>query len=213
MEFIRLGARRTHARSPRRTAAILGVAGVVTGLISGLVPSPIPEIKLGSLDWVISSSYAPLHAGVAFAAMLAAALWRLGDHSPLACVSAFFSTVFAWLAAVNTTISLVGELGDMKPFGGAANAQGVWEGVLWTVSGMISGAIGASLTLYGAAGAAARLHRTEAWVIVTLVGAAAGAVLYPTAAAQHLVALFVVWQAAVAAAIGYELKQPLRSPA
>lgn len=211
MEVIRSGARKTHARSPRRTAAILGFGGMVTGLMSGLAPSPFPEMKVGALDWVISASYAPLHAGLLFAAMLTAALWRFGDHSPMACLSCFVTTVFAWLAAVNTTISFVGEFGEIKSFGAEAS-QGAWEALVWTAAGMMSGAIGASLTLYGAAGAAARLHRTQAWVIVILVGAFAGALLYPSAGSQRMVILFVVWQAAVAGVIGYEVRLPLRSP-
>lgn len=191
---------------------ILAVGGVASGLISGLVPSQFPELKLDNPEIVVNAEYAPLHAGIAFGAMLAAGLWKFGDRLPLQCLYAFVAIVFAWLAATNTAISIVGEFGKGNPLEHAELSQDNWEVLSWTLAGLISGVVGASLTLFGAADAAKRLHRTGAWVMVVTVGALAGLLLYPSVTYQQLVWLFVVWQASVAAAIGYWLAAPIRQP-
>ena len=51
-------------------------------------------------------------------------------------------------------------------------------------------------------------RRPEAWGVIVGVGALFGLLLYPAAALDAVILLFVPWQAAVSAAIAYGLTGP-----
>ena len=70
---------------------------------------------------------------------------------------------------------------------------------------MLGGAVGAGLTAFGTGVAATAIRRPEAWMLIVVVGAMAGLLLYSAALLDAIVMLFVPWQAAVATAIAYGL--------
>src|SRR6185436_2514135 len=60
--------------SRARAMSIMAALGLVTALISSL-PSPLPDIRLSDPDILINARAVPLHAGIAFGAMIAGILW------------------------------------------------------------------------------------------------------------------------------------------
>ena len=60
--------------SRRRAVILMAVLGAATGLLSSL-PSPLPDIRLSDPDVLVNARSVPLHAGIAFGALLAGTLW------------------------------------------------------------------------------------------------------------------------------------------
>jgi hypothetical protein len=75
----------------------------------------------------------------------------------------------------------------------------------WMTGGLLAGAVGAGLTAFGTGIAAVPIRRPEAWMLIVLTGAIVGLLLYPAALLDSIILLFVPWQAAVAAVIGFGL--------
>jgi hypothetical protein len=88
-------------------------------------------------------------------------------------------------------------------FGTEEGAKASREALGWVMAGLIGGAIGAGLTAFGAGVAARSIRRPQAWSMIVIVGAILGLLLYPAALIDVIAILFVPWQAAVAAAVGY----------
>ena len=78
--------------SRARAIGIMAVLGVVTGLISSL-PSPLPDLRLGEPDILLNARGVPLHAGIAFGAMLAAMLWLWASRDLGKCLLAMALTM------------------------------------------------------------------------------------------------------------------------
>ena len=193
--------------SRARAIGIMAVLGVVTGLISSL-PSPLPDLRLGEPDILINARGVPLHAGIAFGAMLAAMLWLWASRDLGKCLLAMALTLMGWLAAINTANDVIGWVLNSDLFGIAAGAKANREIVAWLVGGVVAGAVGAGLTAFGAGIPATVIRRTEAWALIVGVGALFGLLLYPAALLDTTILLFVPWQAAVAAAVAYGLAGP-----
>jgi hypothetical protein len=204
--YLRLDAR---PRLPSRDRAMFVAAalGVVTGLISSL-PSPLPDIRLSEPDILINARSVPLHAGVAFGAMVAGMLWLWVSREPTKCLLAAALTLVGWLAAVNTANDVINTVQGSTLFGTAEGAKANREMLAWLLGGMMAGAVGAGLIAFGAGIAAIPVRRIEAWILIAFVGALAGLLLYPAALLDAIILLFVPWQAAVGAAIAYGLTSP-----
>ena len=187
--------------------AIMAVLGVITGLISSL-PSPLPDMRLSDPEVLINAREVPLHAGIAFGAMIAGILWLWVTRDPTKCLLAMVLTLMGWIAAVNTANDVINAVQASALFGTAAGAKANREILAWLSGGLIAGAIGAGLTAFGSGIAAIAIRRKIAWVLIVVVGALTGLLLYPAALLDSIMVLFVPWQAAVAAAIGYGLTWP-----
>jgi hypothetical protein len=193
-------------RLPSRTRAMttMGALGVATALISSL-PSPLPDIRLSDPDVLINARAVPLHAGIAFGVMIAGVLWLWVNRDPAKCFLAMMLTVAGWLAAVNTANDVINTIQTSSLFGTAEGAKAYREVLGWMTGGMLGGAVGAGLTAFGTGIAAIPIRRPEAWMLIVMVGAIAGLLLYPAALLDSIILMFVPWQAAVATAIAFGL--------
>jgi hypothetical protein len=184
--------------------AVMAVLGVVTGLISSL-PSPLPDIRLSDPDVLINARAVPLHAGIAFGAMVGGILWLWVNRDPTKCLLVMMLTLAGWLAGVNTANDVINTIQGSALFGTIEGAKAYRETLGWMTGGLLAGAVGAGLTAFGTGIAAVPIRRPEAWMLIVLTGAIVGLLLYPAALLDSIILLFVPWQAAVAAAIGFGL--------
>ena len=193
-------------RLPSRTRAMttMGALGVATALISSL-PSPLPDIRLSDPDVLINARAVPLHAGIAFGVMIAGVLWLWVNRDPTKCFLAMMLTLVGWLAAVNTANDVINTIQASSLFGTAEGAKAYREVLGWMTGGLLGGAVGAGLTAFGTGIAAIPIRRPEAWMLIVMVGAIAGLLLYPAALLDSIILMFVPWQVAVATAIAFGL--------
>jgi hypothetical protein len=191
---------------PSRTRAmgIMAALGLVTALISSL-PSPLPDIRLTDPDVLINARAVPLHAGIAFGAMIAGVLWLWVNRDVTKCFLAMMLTLAGWLAAVNTANDVINTIQSSSLFGTMEGAKVYREMLGWLTGGLLGGAVGAGLTAFGTGVAATAIRRPEAWMLIVVVGAIAGLLLYSAALLDAIIVLFVPWQVAVATAIAYGL--------
>jgi len=117
-------------------------------------------------------------------------------------------TLAGWLAAVNTANDVINTIQGSSLFGTIEGAKAYREMLGWMTGGLLAGAVGAGLAAFGTGIAAAAIRRPEAWMLIVLIGAIAGVLLYPAALLDTIVLLFVPWQAAVASALAYGLTWP-----
>jgi hypothetical protein len=190
--------------SRARAMSIMAALGLVTALISSL-PSPLPDIRLSDPDILINARAVPLHAGIAFGAMIAGALWLWVNRDPAKCFLAMMLTLAGWLAAVNTANDVINTIQGSSLFGTMEGAKVYREMLGWLTGGLLGGAVGAGLTAFGTGVASSAIRRPEAWMLIVVVGAIAGLLLYSAALLDAIILLFVPWQVAVAAAIAYGL--------
>ncbi len=108
--------------SRARAMAIMAALGVVTALISSL-PSPLPDIRLSDPDILINARAVPLHAGIAFGAMIAGVLWLWVNRDPAKCFLAMMLTLAGWLAAVNTANDVINTIQGSSLFGTMEGAK------------------------------------------------------------------------------------------
>lgn len=189
-----------------RAVAIMAGIGVITGLISSL-PTPLPDLRLENPEILINAEGVPLHAGIAFGAGVAIALWGWVKRNWGKCLLAMLLILTGWLAAVNTANDVMAAVVGSELFGTVDGAKAARETVGWILAGLVGGGIGAGLTAFGAGIAAESIRRFPAWGLIVATGALLGALLYPAARFDAIILLFVPWQAAVTAAIAYGLTQ------
>ena len=183
--------------------SIMAALGLVTALISSL-PSPLPDIRLSDPDILINARAVPLHAGIAFGAMIAGVLWLWINRDPAKCFLAIMMTLAGWLAAVNTANDVINTIQGSALFGTMEGAKVYREMVGW----MTGGCSPAPSARGSPPLARDRRHRYQAARGVDAdraLGAIAGLLLYSAAFLDTIVILFVPWQAAVATAIAYGL--------
>jgi hypothetical protein len=186
-EALRADGLRRPATGPRAVTIMAGV-GLLTGILSSL-PSPFPDVRLENPEILINAEGIPLHAGIAFGAGMAIMLWLWANRDLGKCLLAMALVLVGWLTAVE-------------------GAKASREVVGWVLAGLVGGAIGAGLTAFGAGIPAQAIRRPAAWGLIVIAGALFGLLLYPAASLDFVALLFVPWQSAVAACIGYGLTRP-----
>ena len=196
-------------RLPDRTrvVGVMLAIGVFTGLVSSL-PSPLPEIRLDGDGLILNATGSPLHAGVVFAAGMAFCIWLWITRDLGKCGLTFALVLVGWLAAVNTANDLYQALVGSEVFGADFGAKQGRQVLGLVLGGVVAGAVGAGLAAFGAGISARAMRRSENWILVVLIGAAAGALLYPAAAFLMPPVIFVLWQALVAGTVGFGLTRP-----
>jgi len=184
--------------------AIMAGVGVLTGLISS-IPFPLPEIQLQDAGVVLNGKGVPLHAGIAFGIGIASMMWLWVDRDPAKCLLTMALTLIGWLAAVNTANDMFSVLVSSDLFGTVEGAKANREIIGLLLAGLSGGAVGAGLTAFGSGIPAEPIRRPKSWILVVIVGAALGPLLYPAMDLDALAILFVPWQAMVAGVIAYGL--------
>ena len=188
-----------------RAVRIMAGVGLLTGILSSL-PSPLPDLRLENPDILINAAGIPLHAGIAFGAGMAIMLWLWANRDLGKCLLAMALILMGWLAAVNTANDVMSAVVSSELFGTVEGAKASREVVGWILAGLVGGAIGAGLTAFGAGIPAPAIRRPEAWSADRRSPVrCSGLLLYPAANLDLIALLFVPWQAAVAACIGYGL--------
>ena len=202
-DFLRADIRPRPPPGARAIAVMAGV-GVLTGLISSL-PSPLPDLRLDDGEFLLNAEGIPLHAGIVFGASLGLMMWLWVTRDPAKCLLAMALVLIGWLVAVNTANDVFQAVIGSNLFGTAPGAKATREVTGLLLGGLSGGAVGAGLTAFGAGIAAEPIRRPKSWILVVVVGAALGVLLYPASDLSVLILLFVPWQALVAAAIAFGL--------
>jgi hypothetical protein len=204
--FLRIDA---HPHIPARARAIVTMAGL--GLLTGLtscVPSPLPDIRWDEPEILINARTIPLHAGIAFGAMLAGVTWLWLTRDRLKCLLVFAFGLAAWLVAVNTASEVFSNIVASELFGTTPGAKDNREILGLLVGGLAGGAAGSSLVTFGLGFATPQIRRMQSALPIVATGTVLGLLLYPTADLDVLPLLLVPWQTLVAAAIAYALTLP-----
>ena len=170
-----------------RAAIVLGLLGLVSGVASAWTGYRIEIDWLQAVARVFFLQSGVLPIGIYFGLAMGLGAWLLRRHAGTAAV-AFFVTIYAWSGALHIAIRL------------QRNAD---DDVHLIAASLAAGAFGAALTHVGLSAALPSLRRAGAVAVTALVGAVFGLLFY--AGERHVVdprALFLIWQPAVAFAIG-----------
>jgi hypothetical protein len=176
-----------------RPSVSLAALGLLSGLLSAAVGFTLRIEQLDPLAGLFFLSAEMLPIGFLFGAVVAGVI-AVRQQRALAVPVLLVTTMYAWSAAIHTTIKLH-QIG-----GGDAGHVGPLLG------GLVGGAVGAGLTQLGAAQFAAELRQPRRLAVTCAVGAAAGLLFY--LGDRNIIdarVLFVVWQPAVAFCIGLGL--------
>jgi len=204
--FLRIDAR-PHIPARARAVATMATLGVLTGLIS-CVPSPLPDIRWDEPEILINAQSIPLHAGIAFGAMLAGITWLWLTRDLVKCLLVFAFGLIAWLVAVNTASEVFSIVVSSELFGTTPGAKDNREILGLLLGGLAGGAAGSGLVTFGVGFAAPSMRRLQPALPIVTTGTVLGLLLYPAADLDVLPLLLVPWQALVAAAIAYVLTLP-----
>lgn len=194
--------------------------GVISGIVSDLSLSLRVPHPLGQLD-------APIYPGLIFGLVIALGIFLFGRTRIWGALIAFFVTVVAWIAAFKGCVVIYDGLalepaidyarlplesdGSVDRESALRLKETARSNLFALVAAVIAGgAIGAGGTALGAA-IAAPARRPDSWLLTTLVGAVSAIALFAVDSligappGYEFLALFVIWQAAVAASVGYNL--------
>lgn len=204
--FLRIDAR-PHIPARVRAMAIMAALGVLTGLIS-CVPSPLPDMRWDEPEILINARSIPLHAGIAFGAMLTGIAWLWLTRDLVKCLLVFAFGIIAWLVAVNTANEVFSIIVSSELFGTTPGAKDNREILGLLLGGLAGGAAGSALAAFGLGFAAPSMRRLQPALPIVATGTVVGLLLYPAADLDVLPLLLVPWQALVSAAIAYALTLP-----
>jgi hypothetical protein len=204
--FLRIDA---HPHIPARVRAVATMAGLglLTGLIS-CVPSPLPDIRWDEPEILINARTIPLHAGIAFGAMLSGVTWLWLTRDRLKCLLVFAFGLAAWLVAVNTASEVFSNIVSSDLFGTTPGAKDNREILGLLLGGLAGGAAGSGLVTFGLGFATPQIRRMQSALPIVATGTVLGLLLYPAADLDVLPLLLVPWQTLVAASIAYALTLP-----
>jgi hypothetical protein len=181
--------------SARRHDVVLAAFGLLSGIATAVLLAS--DNAVGPyLQWLnpVAILFGLDHggtmlAGLFFGAAVAAGVW-LATANPWSIPVLLVTTTYAWSAAIKVA-------GELLPGGGD------WYLI---AASLAAGAVGAGITHLGCALFSRELRRPARIVLTIIVGALAGMLLY---ASQHRYVgewlLYIVWQPAVAFAIGLGL--------
>lgn len=178
----------------RQPQLVMGALGFVSGVASGVIGFDFgPEwIKPAASALFIEHSMVPI--GLLFAVAVALGMWLVTGKAwaiPVVVVA----TLYAWSGAIHTAIRLQTNEGG---------------GVRLLLAGMAAGLVGALITHLGCAIIARELRDWRRIALTAGVGALAATLYYVTEREILPVpVLFLVWQPAVAVAIGRALARPV----
>lgn len=167
-------------QTQREAAIILGVCGVISGLLSWYVNAPWLEL-----------SGTPMLPAIFFGFVAALGIYSWEARHPIPMLIVFVGVLVAWWCAWTLAVNLYDD----------KNQAGL------VYIGALSGVAGALITSVGLWIASEDFRQPKNALYALVIGGAAGMLLYflNSNAAHGLAPLFVVWQAGMAALIGYAL--------
>jgi hypothetical protein len=169
----------------------IAAAGVLTGLLTPLLPTLIDKILGAPGDLRIALVAVP------FAVLVLILVRRLTSNPPWAAVAAAVITMIAFVCAVNAAIWIDGQVGDVA------------KAVRNICAGLAGGFVGSALMALGIGLMPSRPRDAGAWLPMLMIGTAAGALLALDSALELDLtsALYPVWQASVAVTLAIALQR------
>jgi len=184
------------ARAPIVLAGLAIVSGLLTYFTFNHYPHWLEsDLFFGAIPYFIT--------GMFFAAVIAFAVQRFGAANAGGTVLAFLITIVAWRLAYGATSSIYDDL-----------SRGVDSWIKTNtleIAGLVGGAIGSAITAIGVAIVVQGFRRLASFSLTIAIGTIAGLLLgvedrLGWSTGNLLV--FIIWQPAVAAAIGHGLARP-----
>jgi len=179
--------------SPDRSGPLfkIATAGVLTGLLTPLLPTLIDKILGAPGDLRIALVAVP------FAVLILILVRRLTSSPRWAAVAAAVITMVAFVCAVNAAIWIDGQVGDV-----AKTVRNI-------CAGLAGGFVGSALMAVGIGLLPARPRHASAWLPMLVIGTVAGALLALDSALELDLtsALYPVWQAGVAVTLSMALQR------
>jgi hypothetical protein len=176
---------------PRTSLPKIAAAGVLTGLLTPLLPTLIDKLVGAPGDLRIALVAVP------FAVLVAALVRRLTSNPWWAAFAAAVITMVAFVCAVNAAIWIDGQVGDVA------------KAVRNICAGLAGGFVGAALMALGIGLLPAGPRDASAWLPMLVTGIVAGALLALDSALELDLtsALYPVWQAGVAVTLAMALQR------
>ncbi len=194
--------------SPHNAAALLAILAVASALLTNFLPSdPWGVLMVGP-----ERDRIPLLPGVYFGAVLLIGLVLNGDRRPVGLVVALAATMIAWICAWKAGYEIYMRLDRYSPGSDVLGSASARAPYLLAAAGLIAGMVGSLITLAGISFASRGFRTAANWTRTVAIGTLAGLLLGLNATTESMLPLFLVWQPAVAASIGYGLVRPKSPP-
>ena len=213
-----------------KTVTHMAVLGGFAGLISAIVPDRLANL-LQPVSPIFLLDDVSVHPGLLLGLVIALGVWWVGERRAWVIVLMVVTTMFAWSAALNTAF-WVYEIKDVRVLFSEAPARSSSAEATATITlltGFLAGIVGAAVTVLSCALVVPSLRRVAPIGLTIVVGGLCGLLLYPFLGgwpipdgwpildgwddAYSLIVLFPVWQASIAACLGWAFKPQLQSRA
>ena len=183
-----------------RAALFLAALAVVSALVSNFFP------YVPNTDNFPTLGGAPLLPGIYFGIVLCIGVFLWEKKGPLELAVVLVGVIIAWILAWRTALSVhdflnqfhAGEIPDSRKFP-----------YIFAIAGMLSGLVGSLGTVVAVSLVSPDFREHGDWLRTIALGTLAGALLhFGDAPNGTFLPLFIVWQAVVAASVGYGLFIP-----
>jgi hypothetical protein len=178
-------------RQTRNSLPKIAAAGVLTGIITPLLPTLIDKLVRAPGDFRLALVAVP------FAILVGILVRRLTLNPRWAAVAAAVFTMAAFVCAVNVAIWIDGQVGDVA------------KAVRNIGAGLAGGLIGSGVMALGIGLLPAGPREPAAWLPILVIGTVAGALLAVDSALELDLTsvLYPVWQAGVAIGLATALQR------
>jgi hypothetical protein len=220
--------------SRRRAMLVFAALGAMSGVLSYLLGTSL-DIKALHFSFIPFGPYesaAPIVPGIVFGVLVAGCCWQFGSRNPVVLLLAVLVTIAAWILAYDSTVKVDAQFGkqrqewelvrslqiDQRQGDAAQSAERAPARELdrtlgESLSFAIGGLIGGLGTCLAVALALPRFRRPAPWIVPVLLATVVGALepIFDVTRDGGLIALFVLWQASVMAAIARALAPPAKA--
>ncbi len=207
-----------------RTITLMAGLGGLAGLISAVVPDRLANL-LKPVSPMFLLDDVSVHPGFLFGLVIALGVWWVGERRAWVIGLMVVTTMFAWSAALNTAFWIY-EIKDVRVLFSAMPAlpsSAEATAVTIFLTGFLAGIVGAAVMVFSCALVVPSLRGVVPIGLTILVGGVCGLLLYPFLGgwpllegwddAHSLIVLFPIWQASIAACLGWAFKLQLQSRA
>ncbi len=190
--------------SAQRAAFFLAALAVVSALVSNFFP------YLPNTDNFPTLGGAPLLPGVYFGLVLCLGVFLWERKGPIGLAVVLAGVVIAWILAWRTALSVSDFLNQFHA-GDITTADSRKFPYIYAIAGMMSGLVGSLGTVVAVSLVSPDFREHGDWLRTIAIGTVAGALLhFGDAPNGTFLPLFIVWQGAVAASVGYGLFIPAK---
>ncbi len=192
------------------------VAMAVLGLISGILSTFQPEVMklmLHPISQSLGVDGVGILPGLLFAVVVSIALFNYAKPATpadrLRLTLAFGFTVIAWVAAVHTALQIYDLTAIIIKYQDSSYLKLISDDLRRFSAGFCAGAVGAAIIFGGCAILVSSLRILRIWLPGIIIGAIAGLLLWAglESGSEYLgpLVMFITWQVAIAAWLGYAL--------